>query len=254
MNINLNPIGFVESPIKELSQMPILGVTSKIIIKEEFKDGLLNIQKNSHLWIISWFHLSNRDSLILKPKRIDPNSDDFGVFSLRAPVRPNPIALTLVKLISVEKNTLTVSGLDAINGTPVLDIKPYSEKDSIFSPETPYIRPADFEERKKLFKQIAINFNEKDCEDLEAAVEIALYAEEKLGILSNENIEVQVKGSQCFANSLQALTRAKIGDIKRFTFEESKNFIVTWKKEEMCFSLNYDKNTKKIVIFQNIND
>ena len=73
------------------------------------------------------------------PRKVNPQSGKFGVFAVRTPVRPNPIALTLVKLNKVQENILYVAGLDAVDGTPVLDIKPYYKHDIVLSYRTPDI-------------------------------------------------------------------------------------------------------------------
>ena len=108
-----------------------------------------------------WFHKADRDILTVVPGKVNSNLPEYGVFSLRAFSRPNPIALSLVRLERVEDNLLFVSGLDAIDGTPVLDIKPYYEQEIVFSPVTPYIRPLKREMRQKIFiKQALLHHQE----------------------------------------------------------------------------------------------
>jgi tRNA-Thr(GGU) m(6)t(6)A37 methyltransferase TsaA len=105
-------------------------VFSKIILNEDLTDGLKGLQTFSHIIVV--YHLNeanfiNKKHLIRKPQgRAD--MPKVGIFSQRAKDRPNPIGITAVKLISVDKNIVEVQGLDAINGTPVLDIKPYYPK------------------------------------------------------------------------------------------------------------------------------
>lgn len=231
MEISIAPVAYIKSETKTTDQMPFHGVTSKIVLEPGFVDGLKNIELNSHLWVLCWFHESRRDLLLSSPKRINPDCDEYGVFALRTPSRPNPIALTLVKLLQVEGDVLTVSGLDGIDGTPILDIKPYFEKDIIFAPMTPYIRPSREHERWKLFYELAVNHYGQDCEELCVAVEMALYAEDRLGRLTDAELAVDIKGSACLVDVMQALTRARLGEQGRFVFEISSDACeVTWKR------------------------
>jgi len=97
---------------------------SEIEVYKEYEDALLGIEKNSHISVMCWFDRSDRDI-----KRVHPMADDSnpltGVFATRAPVRPNPISYTVCELVDCEGNSLQVRGLDALNGTPVIDIKSY---------------------------------------------------------------------------------------------------------------------------------
>lgn len=138
-NIALRPVGIVKSEITETKMMPLGGVTARIEVFPQYKEGLYRIDESSHLWILSWFHKSNRNIMKVVPSKVNPLSDEFGVFAVRSPVRPNPIALTLVELKRVEGNILYVTGLDAIDGTPILDIKPYYKNDIVLSFRAPDI-------------------------------------------------------------------------------------------------------------------
>lgn len=106
----------------------------EIIVYEEFAPGLAGIEDHIFLTIVWWLHHSekDRDTLQFKPAlaKVMPRGGGrslelHGVFSSRAPLRPNPIAITVVQLIDVEERILTVRGLDALPGSPVLDIKPH---------------------------------------------------------------------------------------------------------------------------------
>jgi len=95
---------------------------SKIKIFDRFAEGLEGLEMFDKLIILYWLHLSERDVLRATPPG---ESKERGVFSTRSPERPNPIGLAVVKLINIENNILTVKYLDAVTGTPVIDIKPY---------------------------------------------------------------------------------------------------------------------------------
>lgn len=111
---------------------------SKIIIDPKFARGLKDLEGFSHMYVLFLLHEAPkwRGNLMVHPRgRTDIK--ERGIFATRSPHRPNPIGLTLVKLLSRRGRTLTVRGLDAYDGTPVLDIKPYDEEDSTRRPRVP---------------------------------------------------------------------------------------------------------------------
>jgi tRNA-Thr(GGU) m(6)t(6)A37 methyltransferase TsaA len=124
--ISFVPIGFVESDFKEIQDDPGIfqGTTAVIRILDEYADGLFRLESYKRLYVIYAFDRAEGYRLVLHP-RGDKSRPERGVFATRAPYRPNPIGLTVVELLSIEGNTLTVRNLDAIDGTPVLDIKPW---------------------------------------------------------------------------------------------------------------------------------
>lgn len=126
MKIKLKPVGYVSNNVKQRSAMKMPGVQSVIEIEPKFEKALYRIKEESHLWILSYFHKADTSVLRAKPRKISSFLGEKGVFAMRSPDRPNPIALTCVRLLSVKGRKLTVAGLDAMDGTPVLDIKPYS--------------------------------------------------------------------------------------------------------------------------------
>jgi len=123
----MRPIGFVSSPYTEASQIP-KGWGAKhdaegvLQILPEFEEGLIDVEGFSHLFVIWLFHKSDGFSLFGKPP-VDDRA--HGVFATRSPRRPNPIGLTVVRLIRREGARLVVQGVDMLEGTPILDIKPY---------------------------------------------------------------------------------------------------------------------------------
>ena len=123
----LQPIGYVRSPYSETSQIP-KGLGAKhdadgeLEILPEFEAGLTDIEGFSHLFVIWAFDRSEGFELLGKP----PTDDrPHGVFTTRSPRRPNPLALSVVELLGREGPRLRVRGVDMLNGTPILDIKPY---------------------------------------------------------------------------------------------------------------------------------
>jgi len=97
--------------------------TSKLIFKREYSEGLYRVSRFRHLWVIFGFHRSRVTKLKVHPRR-DPSIPEVGVFASCSPTRPNKLGLTLVRLVGVKRNIVTVRGLDAFDGSPVFDMKP----------------------------------------------------------------------------------------------------------------------------------
>jgi tRNA-Thr(GGU) m(6)t(6)A37 methyltransferase TsaA len=125
-SLELKPIGIIHSPYKNTRKAPYQGhkseQISRIEVFKEFEEGLQDIEGFSHILVIYCFHKSRGYHLLVKTPWDDI---PHGLFTTRSPHRPSPLGLTLVKLVAREKNILKVKGLDAIDGTPLLDIKPY---------------------------------------------------------------------------------------------------------------------------------
>ena len=127
MKINLQPIGIVKNNITELKGRNRKEIVSEIIINKDLIEALHKIDDFSHIIVIYWMHKlpPSQRSVIKVHPRGNKDLPLVGVFASRSPARPNPLGITTVKLLERRDNILKVSGLDAINGTPVLDIKPY---------------------------------------------------------------------------------------------------------------------------------
>lgn len=119
--LNLEPIGYVRNDIEASTDFS--DVFSEIVIREDLTEGLYRLEESKDIDIIFWFDRSLPVRMKLHPKG-NPRNPLVGVFASRSPNRPNPIGVTRVQLIAIMGNILTVKGLDAFNGTPVLDIKP----------------------------------------------------------------------------------------------------------------------------------
>jgi tRNA-Thr(GGU) m(6)t(6)A37 methyltransferase TsaA len=134
MEIKLKPIGKLHSPYKSIEEIRRVrkeSIVGEIELFPEFKKGLKDINDFSYLWILWIFHESKDYSLLVKPRieKAYKGRELRGVFATRSPSRPNPIALTLVELLERKGNKLKVRGLDVIDNTPVIDLKPYVESD-----------------------------------------------------------------------------------------------------------------------------
>ena len=131
MNIALQSIATIKSPFCDLENMPIQPRGAKetlatIEFKEEYIEGLKDLDSFSHVYLIYYFHKVSEHKLSVVPFN-DKTNTPRGVFSTRTPMHPNSIGLSVVELVSVEKNIVTIKGIDILDGTPLLDIKPYIE-------------------------------------------------------------------------------------------------------------------------------
>lgn len=126
-SVTFNPIGIIHSPFKDLEGMPIQpvgaqGIKGEIHLKKEYEDGLKDLEGFSHIILIYHFHLSKGYTLELEPFL---DNKKRGIFATRAPRRPNPIGLSVVRLDKIKGNVIHISNVDIVNDTPLLDIKPY---------------------------------------------------------------------------------------------------------------------------------
>ena len=119
-------IGRIRTPWKTRAECPKNGRESEIECTIEldarYADGLKDVETTSHLLILYWMDKARRDLILQAPRHY---ATQRGTFALRSPVRPNPIAASVVKLVKIEGTKLAVTGLDCLDGTPLVDIKPY---------------------------------------------------------------------------------------------------------------------------------
>jgi len=127
MKIELSPIGIIHTPFKTVNNVPIQPTADKdsegwIEVFDEYSDGLADLGGFSHLYLV--FHLHKSAGYKLK---VIPFLDtvERGIFATRSPSRPNPVGLSVVKLVSVNGNIVNIKGLDIVDGTPLIDIKPF---------------------------------------------------------------------------------------------------------------------------------
>ncbi|MDY6951298.1 MAG: tRNA (N6-threonylcarbamoyladenosine(37)-N6)-methyltransferase TrmO [Thermodesulfobacteriota bacterium] len=125
--ITYKPIGVIHSPFKEPKGTPIQpagaeGIAGRVDVFAEYVAGLTDLDGFSHIILIYHFHLSKGAALKVKPFM---DGQSHGVFAMRGPSRPNPIGISVVRLAGVKENTLYIEDIDVVDGTPLLDIKPY---------------------------------------------------------------------------------------------------------------------------------
>lgn len=133
MEFIMKPIGVIHSPFTEKSQTPVQPVFSNAVgrveVYPEFAEGLQDLEGFSHIFLFYVFHEANDFSL-----RVKPFLDDkiHGLFATRYPHRPNPIGFSVVRLLEKQASALKIEGVDVLDGTPLLDIKPYVPDFDIF--------------------------------------------------------------------------------------------------------------------------
>ena len=127
MKIELQPIGIIHTPFKSLEGVPrqskeANGIKAEIEIFEPFISGLKDLEGFSHIILLYYLHKGSSYEMQIIPR---DHNELKGLFATRSPRRPNPIGLSVVKLDKIEKNILHIENIDALDGTPLLDIKPY---------------------------------------------------------------------------------------------------------------------------------
>lgn len=124
--MKLQEIGQIITPYETIDECPFFSALAedeaKLQIYEEFEPGLKNLDEVTHIIIIYWLQKAARDQLQAE----NPHDNVIrGVFSMRGPHRPNPFGLSIVKIIDIKNNIIRIKGIDCLNGTILLDIKPY---------------------------------------------------------------------------------------------------------------------------------
>jgi len=220
MNFTISPIGAVHSKITDGKDMPLQGVPASIEIFDEFKAGLTGIEGDSHINVICWLDKAEREPLLVRPRKINPNLNKRGVFSMRSPTRPNPLSLTATRLVNVEENMLFVDPLDVIDGTPVIDIKPYSAQgDVIFWTHDVHssLISAYMEEREVLaaFLREAYNYHGERCPDIAVGVKIAFDAMKALNCnIKLVSVKIPQNVNPHLADCLIGITRGTLGNAR----------------------------------------
>jgi tRNA-Thr(GGU) m(6)t(6)A37 methyltransferase TsaA len=138
----LQPIGIIQTPFRVLSDMPIqpsgaVGVKGTVKVFDEYRSGLKDLDGFSHIILLYYFNRSQGYDLLVVPFM---DSEPRGLFATRAPKRPNPIGISVVKLDNIEGSELHIQNVDILDGTPLLDIKPYvPEFDAVLKVRTGWL-------------------------------------------------------------------------------------------------------------------
>jgi tRNA-Thr(GGU) m(6)t(6)A37 methyltransferase TsaA len=217
--IRLRPVGVVHSAVTERKRMPAWGTGASVEIYAEFADALLKIEKHSHLWVLAWFHRGTdaRDVLQVTPRGVtDPGPEGLhGVFAVRSPARPNPIGMTVARVVGREGLTLHFDRLDFLDGTPVIDLKPYFvTRDLIFSANGRQVgKPASREALRESLTAQAVAFHGALAPELALGVRIVEHhrlAQFELNDPPSWQVEAPLS-RPVLVDALQALTRTTPG-------------------------------------------
>lgn len=212
-------VGVIRSPVKERSEMPLQGVAGQIEILPEYREALDGIEFNSHLILLCWMHQGRRYLLKARARKVSSDLPEKGVFALRSPDRPNPISFSIIRLIKRhDAGILEVDNLDLIDGTPVLDIKPYQPGwDAVFAAtthdRTEKIRKmGPFRYRESLIRE-TVNYHGEWCTGAAMAVRIAEKASGLVdGDLRRPDISVDPGTDPCLADAIIGITGARPGN------------------------------------------
>ena len=221
--MNMEKIGIVKSEFeKPVNPEKMKEYESTLVIDEEYARGLEGLEAGQSLQVIFNFHLID-DYKLFGPKRI---GEPRGVFASRSPKRPNGLGVTAVELLAKDGNQLRVKGLDAIDGTPILDIKPYSKLMDQVDTDTDYHQGHhQAQPRTEIEKLIADNDLEKlllktgelhghFCPFVSLGVKAAAYAMQELDVSSQgmEEIVAVVETNSCFSDGIQYVTGCTFGN------------------------------------------
>ena len=128
MSAELIFVGHIKTPYQTTEACPGQSRpengTSQIIVDEKYASAIDGLKVGDHVQVLYWFDQADRSILKTVPRWSETN-EERGVFSIRSPRRPNPIALSTVEILSIDENIMTVTAMDCIDGTPLLDMKPY---------------------------------------------------------------------------------------------------------------------------------
>lgn len=124
--IVLKEIGLIHNSVDEPEYIEWKNVVSEIHLHDEYREGLANLADYSHVAVLFWMNQVCLTKLRHVPQGRLGDVPEVGIFACRCPHRPNPIGVTMVQILDINAHVITVKGLDATNGTPVLDVKPYT--------------------------------------------------------------------------------------------------------------------------------
>ena len=146
--VEIQSIGIIHSPYSTIENMPIQpkgasAVEGCVLVDEKYIEGLQDLEGFSHIYLLYSFHQAPRTELQVTPFM---DKEKRGVFATRSPLRPNHIGISIVALKRVDGNKIIVEGIDVLNGTPLLDIKPYIDKfDAVKESSSGWLKASDGE-------------------------------------------------------------------------------------------------------------
>ncbi len=241
--MELIPVGIVHSSIRSRSDMPVQGVDAGVEVFPGYAGALLGIEGNSHLILVCWLHEADRSVLRAVARKVSHDLPEKGVFSLRSPSRPNPLSISVVRLLGVrEGRYLSLANVDLIDGTPVLDLKPYQTGwDCVFSAtghdRTEKIRKMGPGEYRESLIREAVNYHGELCPGVAAAVRIAEAATRIFDCdLSVPQVSVALGPDPCIADALIGITGARPGN-GRLGWSGTDRYVIAGPGGEAIFCL-----------------
>lgn len=214
----MRAIGVVRNAIADRPAMTTLGVPAAVEVFEEFAGGLWRFEKHSHVWVLAWLDQTGRDTLQVTPRGVRDQGEEglHGVFAVRSPTRPNPIGLTAARVLSRNGNRIELDRLDFIDGTLVLDLKPYlATRDMIYSARSEQVgKPAGKEAIRDALLMQAAQFSGTVDADAEFAADVlAGFRAELLQFVDPPSWRIRVPRSRPgLVDAFLAMTRVRFAD------------------------------------------
>ncbi|MBL8291439.1 MAG: tRNA (N6-threonylcarbamoyladenosine(37)-N6)-methyltransferase TrmO [Bryobacterales bacterium] len=211
----MRAIGVVRSPIVDRPAMTPLGVPAAVEVFEEFAPALWRFEKHSHVWVLAWLDKTGRDALQVTPRGVRDQGEEglHGVFAVRSPTRPNPIGLTAARVLARSGNRIELDRLDFIDGTLVIDLKPYlASRDMIYSARNEQVGKSPSKEaiRDALLMQAAQFSGAVDADAEFAAEVLAGFRAELLEFVDPPSWRIRVPRSRPgLVDAFLAMTRVR---------------------------------------------
>ncbi|HNY11049.1 MAG TPA: tRNA (N6-threonylcarbamoyladenosine(37)-N6)-methyltransferase TrmO [Candidatus Wallbacteria bacterium] len=247
----VNPVGIVHSNIYDTSKMPKEGIpTARIEIFDKYIPALHGLEKFSHIYLICFFHKSNRDLLQVDLEKIRFRYDQctdppLGVFAGRSPSRPNPVSLTVVKILSINGNVIEVENCDAVEGTPVIDIKPYNGGiDQVMNMVSPTTVPKNRELKLKWVHRIVKNVTGREDSLTWAIAKSFVEAFERGFDYRSKHVHIIVSDVAELVDSAIFLSNATFSS-GRITVKKNKRREIIFKTAEKSFECSIAEDAEK---------
>ncbi len=215
--MELNPIGVVRCAVRDRKEMPPLGVSARLELFPPYEPGLYRLEKHSHIWVFGWLDTADRGVLQVTPRGVpEPAPESLhGVFAVRSPSRPNPIGLTAAGIVRIDGAAIEVDCLDFLDGTPIVDIKPYFvARDLVFSARNEQIgRPGSREALRDSLLFQARRFHGEFCPGLALGVRLfEHFRAEVLGMSEPRALRITTPlDSPCLIDALMGMARVSPG-------------------------------------------
>jgi tRNA-Thr(GGU) m(6)t(6)A37 methyltransferase TsaA len=226
--MTLKAVGVVRSAIGERKLMPVWGAPASVEIDPAYAGGLLRFEKHTHVWVLGWMEEVDRGAVVVKPRGTET---PHGVFAVRSPARPNPVGLTCARVLAVRETGFDVDRLDFIDGTPVIDVKPYFvSRDCVFAARNAQVgRNADAEALRESLTIQALAFTGEDSGELRLAVEVLAHFRGAVAEFHDpESWSVVVPSRRHrFVDALMGMTHALAGR-EELTFHDRDTVVFSW--------------------------